>query len=301
MLNRPIAAMILEKFKCKLQYFLPHHFLSRSLARLANCRVRAIKNYLIKIFIAYYKIDLNIANSSRLSDYATFNEFFTRALKITARPIAIDKDGIVSPADGTISQVGNITLDKLVQAKGQIFTLQKLLGGDTILTKRYHHGEFVTIYLAPRDYHRVHMPIDGKLIRTIYVPGKLFSVNTQSAEYIPDLFCRNERLICLFDTVCGEMALIMVGAMLVAGIETVWGQRETPCSSKQIVIKNYQNENITLAKGQEMGRFQFGSTVILLFGPKKVALSPFKTPHSIKLGELLGKVLPNEVARHGTD
>lgn len=283
--------MALEKLKCKLQYLLPQHFLSRSLAKLADCRIPMVKNCLIRAFIKHYKVDINTAALTQIDDYVSFNQFFTRALNSAARPIANDQDAIVSPADGTVSQSGKIKDDKLFQAKGFFFSLQELLGGDKQLASCYRGGDFITVYLAPKDYHRVHMPLEAKLLKTIYVPGKLFSVNKQSVENVANLFCLNERLICLFDTEIGQVAIIMVGAMLVAGIETVWGQREVPCSRKEIITKDYADQNIILKKGEEMGRFLFGSTVILLFKANTVCLKSFAESQQITMGLLLGRII----------
>lgn len=283
--------MVVEKFKSSLQYVVPHHLLSRLVAKLAECQIPWIKNSLIKTFIHFYKIDLNTAMSSKLSEYPSFNDFFTRSLKAQARPIADGHDAIVSPADGYVSQAGNIRDGNLFQAKDHSYNLVELLGGDVGLAKKYYQGQFITIYLAPHNYHRVHMPLAGKLLKTIYVPGQLFSVNNRSVQHIPNLFCRNERLICFFESEVGEIALIMVGAMLVAGIETVWGQREIPCSSQQIIVKDYTDEHIFLKKGEEMGRFQFGSTVILLFPPAKTVPIDIPANQPINMGALISRVI----------
>lgn len=279
--------MTIEKLKCKLQYLLPHHFLSRTLARLADCKIPAIKNRLIKIFIAAYNIDLTTAASARLEDYPSFNEFFTRKLNKAARPVAAAENALVSPADGTVSQHGKILDGQLLQAKGHNYQLSELLGSADTAAK-FLHGDFITIYLAPSDYHRVHMPLDGILLKTIYVPGRLFSVNTGSVAAIPNIFCRNERLIALFDSAIGQFAMVMVGAMLVAGIKTVWGEKETPCQSTQIVTKDYQSQQIRLAKGAEMGHFQFGSTVILVCQAGKIALDALEPGCLVQMGSQIG-------------
>jgi phosphatidylserine decarboxylase len=283
--------MAIEKFKCNLQYILPHHVLSRILAKVADCKIPVVKNALIKLFIWHYKVDLNTAAVTKLSEYPSFNAFFTRALHESARPIAKDNEVIVSPADGIISQLGPIRDGRLLQAKGHCFSLEELLGGDATLAKIYQGGNFITVYLAPHNYHRVHMPLDGELIKTRYVPGRLFSVNNQSVTHIPKLFCRNERLIALFNTKIGELAIIMVAAMLVAGIETVWGQRETPCQSREIFEKNYRDKNIFLPKGQEMGRFLFGSTVILLFRADTMAFCDLDAQQDISMGIPIGHMI----------
>lgn len=275
---------MIEKISCKLQYFLPHHPLSRLVANFAESKIPLIKNNLINLFIKTYDIDLTDAESSNLDDYACFNDFFTRALKKGARPIADDSKAIVSPADGFVIQSGNIVEGKLLQAKSTEFRLADLLGNDSSIAD-FTHGTFLTVYLSPRDYHRVHMPIAGTLIKTIYIPGKLFSVNYQSVNEVANLFCRNERLICLFATSIGTVAVILIGAMLVAGIETVWGDRETPCSDKILTVKNYEDQNITLQKGEELGRFRFGSTAMVLFPQGKVELNVFNEKQAIRMGE----------------
>lgn len=274
-----------------LQSILPQHFFSRIISRLADCKIPFIKNCLIKAFINHYKVDLSIATLKQVDDYASFNQFFIRALEPASRPIATERGAIASPADGMVTQLGKIKAGKLLQAKGHTYCLKELLGGHDELADIFLKGDFLTIYLAPKDYHRVHMPLEGQLIKTIYVPGRLYSVNQKTTETVPSLFCRNERLICLFKTQIGEMALIMVGAMLVAGIETVWGGQETPCQSRSLVAKDYLSNNLTLAKGDEMGRFQFGSTVILLFRPNVVDLDTFYENQPIKMGAKLGHIL----------
>lgn len=290
--------MIFEKLTCKLQHLLPHHLLSRLVANFADSKNPFIKNNLINLFIKSFQINLNEAQSTNLDDYATFNDFFTRALKSDARPIASDFDAIVSPADGYVIQTGSITTGQLIQAKSTQFKLLDLVG-DEHIANHYYDGNFFTVYLSPKDYHRVHMPLDGTLKKTVYIPGKLFSVNYQSVQHIPNLFCRNERLVCIFDTPIGDVAVILVGAMLVAGIETVWGAQETPCGSGKIVVKDYAARNITLSKGAELGRFKYGSTVILLFGPKKVELNSFRENQPIKMGELVARMV-NKAETNGS-
>ena len=219
--------------------------------------------------------------------YANFNAFFTRALKDGARPIA--DAPVVCPADGAISQLGEINRGRIFQAKGQDYSLQTLLGDDKALTAEFDGGSFATIYLSPRDYHRVHMPVDGTLRSMTYVPGKLFSVNTTTAENVRSLFARNERAICVFDTEFGPMAMILVGAMIVAGIETVWDGQVAP-PPRQLTTRSYPQEAPTLKKGEEMGRFKLGSTVILLFGKDKIDwLDKFEALTPTRLGEALAE------------
>jgi phosphatidylserine decarboxylase len=292
--------MTFDKFKSSLQHLLPHHCLSRLIAKLGNSRLIPLKNFLIKIFIKHYQVDINIAALTKLSDYPTFNAFFTRALSATARPIVQGVGVITSPADGTVSQFGSIENSRLIQAKGRYFDLNDLVG-DPHRAQPYVNGEFITIYLAPKDYHRVHMPLSGKLLQTIYIPGALFSVNNQSVQHTPNLFSRNERLVCLFETEVGEMALILVGAMLVAGIETVWGQCETPCEDRQVIVKDYRDQNHCLMKGDEMGRFQFGSTVIVLWGAGRIQFANIELQQAVKMGERIGDVIPREEVRNDSD
>ncbi len=247
------------------QYIVPQHLLSRLVGKLAECKTPWIKNPLIKAFIKRYNVNMAEAQQSEAEYYDNFNAFFTRPLKDGAREIC--DTGIASPADGAISQLGDIENGRIFQAKGQSYTATELLGGDEQLANEFAGGKFATIYLSPKDYHRVHMPIDGKLRQGIYVPGDLFSVNNATADNVPRLFSRNERYVAIFDTEKGPMAMVLVGAMIVAGIETVWEGQVAPIK-RQIRRVNYpsQIESFNLAKGQEMGRFKLGSTVVLLFG-----------------------------------
>ncbi|WP_374962439.1 archaetidylserine decarboxylase [Spongiibacter tropicus] len=270
-----------------LQYLLPQHLLSRLVGKLAECRLPWLKNLLIRRFITQYKVDMSEAVDSAPEAYANFNAFFTRALKDGARPIA--EAPVVCPADGAISQLGEINRGRIFQAKGQDYSLQTLLGDDKALTAEFDGGSFATIYLSPRDYHRVHMPVDGTLRSMTYVPGKLFSVNTTTAENVRSLFARNERAICVFDTEFGPMAMILVGAMIVAGIETVWDGQVAP-PPRQLTTRSYPQEAPTLKKGEEMGRFKLGSTVILLFGKDKIDwLDKFEALTPTRLGEALAE------------
>ena len=257
-----------EKLFVLLQHCLPQHLLSRLTGYLASSEIPWLKNALIKYFIDYFNVDMSEAAEPDYKNYASFNQFFTRPLVANARPTDQTEKGIVSPADGAISEIGPIEQDKILQAKGQNYSLTKLLGGDASLCQTFADGDFATIYLSPKDYHRVHMPLDGQLIKTIYIPGKLFSVNQTTANNVPNLFARNERLVCIFDTPAGPMAMILVGAMIVAGIETVWAGQVTP-QTKHITSVDY-SQPIALSKGDEMGRFKLGSTVILLFANNRI-------------------------------
>jgi phosphatidylserine decarboxylase len=273
-----------------LQHLLPHHTLSRLVARLANSETPWIKRTFIHWFSARYRVDMSEALDSNLDSYRNFNAFFTRALKTGARPVDAGDDIIVSPADGAISQLGPIIGDRIFQAKGQSFSTLELLGGDTQMAALFENGSFATIYLSPRDYHRVHMPCSGTLRQTVYVPGRLFSVNQLTAANVQRLFARNERLVCLFDTAYGPVAVILVGAMIVAGIETVWGDHAAPLLANQAPPKNVLTDPIQLAKAAEMGRFKLGSTVVLLFGRDALRWRDTLTAGTpVRMGQTLGE------------
>ncbi|MFT6276078.1 MAG: phosphatidylserine decarboxylase [Halioglobus sp.] len=253
------------------QKIVPQHLLSRMTGWLAELRSPLwLKNALIERFVKYFDVNMDEAEQPDPITYANFNEFFTRSLVAGARPI--DEVDIVNPADGAISQLGAIAQGRIFQAKGQQFTTRELLGGDEERAAQFEDGQFVTIYLSPRDYHRVHMPVTGVLTGTCYIPGQLFSVNTVTAENVDGLFARNERLVCYFDTDFGPMAMVLVGAMIVAGIETVWsGQVAPPLKAPASMDYRKRPDAVTLQKGDEMGRFKLGSTVILLFPKDSVA------------------------------
>lgn len=279
-----------------IQYFLPHKIIS-TIARLcANCKVVWIKNYLIDYFIKRYHVNMQEAIVEDPFAYATYNDFFTRKLKPASRPIDLTKIAIVSPADGCIAQIGTIRDNQILQAKGHNYTVQSLLGDLPELATPFINGNFVTIYLAPKDYHRVHMPLSGKLQQMIYVPGKLFSVNNHAAENIPSVFARNERVIAIFDTELGKMAVILVGAMIVGSIETSWAGTITPPHSKTIKTWNYENmAPLTLNKGEEMGLFKLGSTVIVLFSPDMATWDPnIISGLNIKIGSKIGSIKDRE-------
>jgi phosphatidylserine decarboxylase len=249
-----------------LQKIAPQHLISRCVGFLAQCTLPLIKNQFITWFIAKYNVDMSIAKVQDPTQFPHFNAFFTRELKNGARPIDSNSD-LVFPADGAISQLGDIDKENIFQAKGRQFSLSAILGGDQRLAKKFENGRYATIYLSPRDYHRVHMPITGKLLETIYIPGDLYSVNQTTAENIDELFARNERLVVIFETAVGPMAMILVGAMIVAGIETPWAGQI--CPTGKALQRNYycpaQQQDIIIEKGLEMGRFKLGSTVVLLF------------------------------------
>lgn len=265
--------MSLENIKVALQYCYPKHGISRLVGYLAAAQAGALTRWLITHFVHHFKVDMSEAEEPDIAAYTSFNAFFTRALRADSRPIADGEHQLVHPVDGTVSQLGAIQDQELLQAKGHYYTTQALLGGDTELAATFRNGQFATIYLSPRDYHRIHMPIAGRLRRMIYVPGTLFSVNPATARNIPGLFARNERVCCLFDTAVGPMALVLVGATIVASIETVWAGTITPPQGSSVFAWDYPQQGdtaIDLEKGSEMGRFKLGSTVVLLFAEQAI-------------------------------
>ena len=262
-----------------LQYILPHRLLSRLVYWATRWTWRPWKDFLIARIIRSYRVDMSQAMVEEPSAYATFNAFFTRALKADARPLADDARALVSPADGRISQVGTISGDRIFQAKGQDFSAAELLGDDEAAAP-YRDGHFVTIYLSPRDYHRVHMPLSGSLRETLHVPGRLFSVAPFSVDAVPRLFARNERLVCHFDGDQGPFAVVMVGAMLVSSVETVWRGLEIPPYAGVTIRRGWRDRTIRLERGAEMGRFNMGSTVIVLLPAGRVAWDPSLVPQA---------------------
>lgn len=281
----------IDRLKVLPQYCVPQHLLSRCVGLLAESRWPLIKNTFIDFFLNQYNIDMSIAAEPDPRAYACFNDFFTRALKEGVRPIT--QEGIACPADGAISQLGKIEEDRIFQAKGHHYTLTQLLGGDKAVAAPFVNGNFATVYLSPKDYHRVHMPFAGTLKEMIYVPGQLFSVNTVTAGQVPGLFARNERVVCLFETELGPMAVVLVGAMIVASVETVWAGLVTP-PKRQLKRVDYQKqpEAMALDRGAEMGRFKLGSTAIVLFGPNKVQWNPsLKAGLTVSMGEQMASLL----------
>lgn len=282
--NEDITVNFSQKAFSLLQHPLPQHAISRLTGKFGRCENPWVKNTLIKAFIKHFNVDMSQALEPDPTAYATFNHFFTRALKADARPLG---EGILSPADGTLSQYGRLQAGQLVQAKGHTYSAQTLLGGDTALAEEFLGGSFATVYLSPRDYHRVHMPVTGTLREMIYVPGRLFSVNQATANYVPGLFARNERLVCIFDTEYGPMAMVLVGAMIVAAIETVWSGQVTPLAGNPQRMRFGQP--ITLEKGAEMGRFMLGSTVVTCF-TKPVNFNEIPPGKMVSMGESLGAI-----------
>jgi phosphatidylserine decarboxylase len=274
-----------------LQHLLPQQLLSRVTGWLAASEIEWMKNLLIRSFAGHFKVDMTEAAEPELETYPSFNAFFTRPLRADARPIDSGENTICCPADGAISQLGAITQGRLFQAKGKDFSAAELLG-DSERASDFENGQFATIYLSPRDYHRVHMPMAGKLAAQTYIPGKLFSVNQVTAENVEGLFARNERLVCYFDTDAGPMAMVLVGAMIVAGIETVWsGQVAPPPRNPQTINYRRKPGAVKLARGEEMGRFMLGSTVILLFPENTIEWQEQYTANSpTRMGEPLATI-----------
>ena len=268
------------------QYLLPQHALSRLVLRATRVRARWFKDLLVRGFLKLYAIDMSDAVQADPLSYGSFNEFFTRALKPGARAIASQADAIACPVDGAVSEAGTIDGELLIQAKGRRYRLQELLAAQP-WAGDFEGGSFATIYLAPFNYHRVHMPLRGDLEDTVYVPGRLFSVNAVTAAYVPRLFARNERVLTLFDTAYGRVALILVGALNVGSMATVWAGDITPAARR--VVTRLPARPVSLGKGEEMGRFNMGSTVILLFQKDRARWHPHvRAGATVKLGESLG-------------
>ena len=274
------------------QYILPHHALSRLMSKLTHCENKAWKTLFIKQIIRHYGVNMEEAQELDINAYKSFNHFFTRELKPDVRPLTAEANAIACPADGAVSQAGNITGGEVFQAKGKSYTVTDLLGGSIERAEPFNNGVFTTIYLSPKDYHRLHMPLTGTLREMVHVPGRLFSVNTATTNSVPGLFARNERVVALFDTDAGPIALVLVGAIFVSSIETVWHGVVTPPSISSVQSWHYQENAPSLKIGEEMGRFNMGSTIIVLFGNNQVQWdSGFKADKAVKLGEMIGKTL----------
>jgi phosphatidylserine decarboxylase len=270
-------------------YVLPHHFISRLIYKATRIKSSYVPAAIRK-FSKVFKVDLEEAINPDPNSYATFNEFFTRPIKPELRPIATGATTLASPVDGAISQIKPIDNDSIFQAKGHSFSATELLGGDKKIAQPFLNGKFTTIYLSPRDYHRIHMPIAGNLEQQIYIPGRLYSVAPFTVKTVKGIFARNERVVTLFNTEFGKMAVVLVGAINVAAIETVWDGLITPPAGKSIKRKSYHTETISLKKGEELGRFNMGSTVILLFENNKLEWNAhFSESSPIKMGENLGQ------------
>lgn len=280
--------MNFDNLKIAFQYALPKHGVSKLVGFLAKAKLGFVTTALIKTFIKAYNINMDEAKHSDPKHFDTFNDFFTRELEDGARPIIDDADKLAHPVDGAVSQLGPIKDGTLVQAKNHYYSTLELVGGNPAIADKFEDGEFATIYLAPSDYHRLHMPVKGTLTDMIYVPGDAFSVNPLTAENVPNLFARNERVVCVFDTEIGPMAMVLVGATIVRSIETVWEGEITPPRSE---LKHWEystdgDDAIVLDKGEEMGRFKLGSTVVCLFAKDKIKFVEELTCGSVtRLGE----------------
>ncbi|MGH8502669.1 MAG: archaetidylserine decarboxylase [Gammaproteobacteria bacterium] len=290
-------ATLWERIKGWLFHVFPHHLTSRITFRLTRLDT-PLKRPLIRLFIRAFKVDMSEAAEPDPARYASFNAFFTRALKPGARPLADGAQTIASPADGRVSQLGDINDGRVFQAKGQDFTVLELLGGSTQRVAPFLNGTFCTIYLSPRDYHRVHMPVDGRLREMMHAPGRLFSVSPYATRVIPRLFARNERVAAIFDTPCGPMAIVMVGAVNVSAIETVWAGLVTPPAGKRVRSIDYSRDSgVWLRRGEEMGRFNMGSTAILLFGEGCATWNAgLRVNDPVKMGQRIGR---GALATHG--
>ncbi|MDI1293490.1 MAG: archaetidylserine decarboxylase [Methylobacter sp.] len=274
------------------QYILPHHALSQIMSKLTHCENKAWKNLFIKQIIRHYGVNMDEALEPDINAYLSFNDFFTRKLKPGVRPLSIETNAIACPADGAVSQAGDITDGEIFQAKGKSFTATDLLGGDATRAEPFNNGIFTTIYLSPKDYHRLHMPLTGILREMVHIPGRLFSVNPATVNSVPGLFARNERVAAIFDTDSGPMALILVGAIFVSSVETVWHGVVTPPSISSVQSWQYGDDAPTLKIGEEMGRFNMGSTIIVLFGKDKAQWdAEFKAEKTVKLAELIGRTV----------
>lgn len=287
-------AGFMDKAFAFVQNFLPHHLLSAGMYWLTRLEWTPFKNAFIKGAIKLYHVNMDEAKNPNPESYKSFNDFFTRELRDNARPFSAEPSTIISPTDGAVSVAGNIEDNSIFQAKGHSYTLEQLLGGDIEWTERFRNGSFATIYLSPKDYHRVHMPYSGSLSKMVHVPGRLFSVNPATTRAVPGLFARNERVVSLFETEVGPMAVILVGAIFVASMDTVWAGTVTPVS-QQVKTTDYVSTEepvVELNKGDEMGRFNMGSTVILLFANNKVNWADHLNPgQPLKMGETIGQRL----------
>ncbi|MDM0034516.1 archaetidylserine decarboxylase [Variovorax sp. J22P271] len=270
------------------QYLFPKQALTSFAGWVAGKERGSVTTWIIRRFVAKYGVDMGEALASDIASYRSFNDFFTRALKPGARPIAAAD--LISPVDGAISQFGAIEGDQIFQAKGHRYSTTALVGGDAALAARFAHGSFATLYLSPKDYHRIHMPCDGRLLRMIYVPGDLFSVNPTTARGVPGLFARNERVVCVFETARGPFVLVLVGATIVGSMATVWHGVVNPPRGGEVREWRYDDQQVVLRQGEEMGRFLLGSTVVMLFPAPPLAFTPAWAPgRPVRLGEAMAQ------------
>ena len=270
------------------QYLMPKLAMTRLAGRIASAEWGALTTWVIEGFISRYKVNMSEAVHEDPAHYKSFNEFFTRPLKEGVRPLA--SSTWVCPVDGAISQCGAIELDQIFQAKGHQYSTRALVGGDAAMAAQFQNGQFATLYLSPRDYHRIHMPIAGKLLRMIHVPGDLFSVNPTTARGVPGLFARNERVVCEFETVQGPMVLVLVGATIVGSMATVWHGQVNPPRPGIVREWHYDTQNVLLQKGEEMGRFLLGSTVVMLFQQNSIAFpTDWLSTRPLQMGEAMSQ------------
>ena len=278
---------MLDRLAVLPQYLLPKQALTVLAGKFAACRGGSLTTSVIRWFVGRYGVNMSEAANPDIGAYQSFNDFFTRPLRHGARPLA--ESAFLCPVDGTISQFGTIERDQIFQAKGHRYSTTALVGGDRDLAARFENGAFATLYLSPRDYHRIHMPCDGRLVRMIYVPGALFSVNPTTARGVPGLFARNERVVCLFESASGPFVLTLVGATIVGSMATVWHGTVNPPRSGEIREWRYDDQDIVLKKGEEMGRFLLGSTVVMLFPQDTLQFNPEWQPmRPIRMGEMMG-------------
>jgi len=274
------------------QYILPQHGLSQLMSHLTHCENKAWKNLFIQQIIKHYGVNMAEALQPDINAYKSFNDFFTRELKPDARPLTTESNAIACPADGVVSQAGAITNGNIFQAKGKSFSATDLLGGSAERAAAFNNGIYSTIYLSPKDYHRLHMPLTGTLREMVHIPGRLFSVNTATTNSVPGLFARNERVAAIFDTEAGPMALVLVGAIFVSSVETVWHGVVTPPTVSSVQTWQYQDNAPTLKIGEEMGRFNMGSTIIVLFSEHKAEWqSKLQAGQPVRLGEKIGNII----------
>ncbi len=281
-----MTAHVSDRLDVLPQYLLPKQAITAFGGLVAGHHGGELTTRIIRWFVGRYGVDMSEALDADITHYATFNEFFTRALKPGLRPLA--KTALVCPVDGAISQFGAIDNDQIFQAKGHHYSTTALVGGDAELAAQFNDGSFATIYLSPKDYHRIHMPCDGRLLRMIHVPGDLFSVNPSTARGVPGLFARNERVVCVFESALGPFVLTLVGATIVGSMATVWHGLVNPPRVKKVREWRYADAPVRLKKGEEMGRFLLGSTVVLLFPKDACAFNPGWAPErAVRLGEAM--------------
>ncbi len=291
------STSIKDRLFALIQVCLPQHFLSGIMYRITRIEIQWFKNFIIKKIIDIYNVDMSEAQNDDIQHFKSFNHFFTRPLKTAVRPVAEGTHNIISPVDGTVSEVGKINNDQIFQAKGKTYSLEALLGGSPERAEFYRNGYFATLYLSPRDYHRIHMPLSGRLREMVHVPGRLFSVSPSTTRSVSSLFARNERVIAGFSTDAGAMAMILVGAIFVSSMETVWAGTITPPRGKNLRQWSYDAQQpVHLNRAEEMGRFNMGSTVILLFSENSIEWNKnIVAGKKVQFGEKIGEVVSQKI------